>query len=193
MKGDIKLKEQNRKGSTKTIVLTGMFAAVLAILSQISIPMPSGVPVTLQTFAAALTGCVLGWKLGTASILVYLLLGGMGAPVFAGFRGGVGILLGKTGGFLLGFLLLGMFCGLAAAVKRKTAGIVLAAFGLVFCHLLGIFQFSVLSELPFAESALLVSVPYLIKDGISLVLAFSLGTVLKKALNASDLLKYVRA
>ena len=66
------------------IVLTGMFAAVLAALSQIQIPMPSGVPVTLQTFAVALTGYVLGWQYGLASTAIYILLGAIGLPVFAG-------------------------------------------------------------------------------------------------------------
>ena len=60
------------------IVLTGMFAAVLAALSQVQIPMPSGVPVTLQTFAVALTGYVLGWKYGLASTAIYTLLGAIG-------------------------------------------------------------------------------------------------------------------
>lgn len=186
------MKNQNQRGSTKTIVLTGMFAAVLAILSQISIPMPSGVPVTLQTFGAALTGCVLGWKMGAVSVLVYLLIGGMGAPVFSSFTGGAGILLGKTGGFLFGFVLMALFCGLAAAVKQKAVGGVLAVLGLAFCHLLGILQFSILSELSFAQSAALVSLPYLVKDAVSLALAFSAGAVLKKALRAANILGCAR-
>ena len=71
---------QSKKISTKTIVMTGMMTAVLAVLSQIQIPMPSGVPVTTQTFGVALCACVLGWKMGTASVAVYLLLGGSGVP-----------------------------------------------------------------------------------------------------------------
>lgn len=57
------------------------------VLSQIQIPMPSGVPVTMQTFGVALCACVLGWKMGTASVAVYLLLGSFGVPVFAGLSG----------------------------------------------------------------------------------------------------------
>ena len=63
-----------RKLTTKTIVITGMFAAVIgAVLAQIAIPMPSGVPITLQTFAIALTGAVLGARLGTAATGIYIL------------------------------------------------------------------------------------------------------------------------
>ena len=75
---------------SKTIVLTGMMAAILAVLSQISIPLPSGVPITMQTFAVALAGFTLGIWQGSASVLIYLLLGLIGVPVFAGFSGGPG-------------------------------------------------------------------------------------------------------
>ena len=70
------------------MVQIAMFTAVVAVLSQIAIPMPSGVPVTLQTLAVALCGYVLGSKKGAVSLLVYALLGAVGAPVFANFKGG---------------------------------------------------------------------------------------------------------
>ena len=82
----------------------GLFAAVLVVLSQLSIPLPGGVPVTLQTFAVALTAYVLKWKKGALSVLVFLALGAVGVPVFHNFTGGFGMLIGVTGGFLWGFL-----------------------------------------------------------------------------------------
>lgn len=75
-----------QKISTKTIVMTGMMTAVLAVLSQIQIPMPSGVPVTMQTFGVALCACVLGWKMGTASVAVYLLLAALACLYLRVFR-----------------------------------------------------------------------------------------------------------
>ena len=108
-----------KKTNTKTIVMIGMFAAVLAVLSQISIPMPSGVPVTLQTFAVALTGFILGWKYGAISVGIYILLGTVGVPVFSNFSGGLGALFGKTGGFIWGFLFLAGFCGVSHITKKK--------------------------------------------------------------------------
>ena len=87
-------------------------AAVMAVLSQISIPLPTGVPVTLQTFAVALCGYVLGVGMGGSALAVYLALGAVGLPVFAGFSGGVGSFLGVTGGFLWGFFLMSLLCGL---------------------------------------------------------------------------------
>lgn len=95
------------------MVMTGMCAALLAVLSQIQLPMPSGVPVTLQTFAAALSGYVLEMKFGAVATLVYILLGAAGLPVFAGFTGGVGIIAGAAGGFIWGFPVLAALCGWA--------------------------------------------------------------------------------
>ena len=90
------------KLTTKQIVLTGMMTAVLAVLSIVTIPLPTGVPVTLQTFAMAFCGYVLGWKLGGASSALYLILGAIGVPVYAGMSGGFGALLGPAGGFRCG-------------------------------------------------------------------------------------------
>lgn len=75
--------------SVKSMVMVGMFAAFLAVMSQISLPMPTGVPITIQVFAVALVGVVLGWKLGLAAVVVYILIGAVGAPVFANFQGGI--------------------------------------------------------------------------------------------------------
>ena len=69
---------------------------------------PTTVPFTLQTCAVFLAVGVLGGKRGTLSILIYLLLGAIGVPVFAGFTGGIGIVLGTTGGYIIGFLFSGL-------------------------------------------------------------------------------------
>ena len=170
-------------------MITGMFAAVIAVLAQVALPMPSGVPVTLQTFAIALTGVVLGAKLGMAAAGVYILLGAVGVPVFSGFAGGLGILFGKSGGFIWGFLFLALLCGLGCQIKNKVVGWGLGIVGLAVCHLLGIFQFMVLMKMGFAESALLVSVPFLIKDVVSVAFAFVLGLQIRKQLFRADILQ----
>lgn len=185
--------EQKKRISTKSMIMVGMFTAVLAVLSQIAIPMPSGVPVTLQTFAVALTGTVLGWKLGAAAALIYLLLGAVGVPVFSQMSGELGILLGKTGGFIFGFIFMALLCGLGAAQKKKALTGVFGAAGLLVCHILGVLQFMFLTQMPFWESALLVSVPYLLKDAISVILAFVLGEILRRALNAANVLTYEKS
>ena len=90
-------KEEKMKISTKTIVTVGMFTAVLAVLSILQIPMPTGVPITLQTFAMALCGYVLGWQSGVAAPLLYIVLGTVGVPIFEGMSAGPGVLFGYTG------------------------------------------------------------------------------------------------
>ena len=99
-------------------IYAGLFAAVLAVLSQLAIPIPGAVPLTLQTFGVALCAYVLGWKLGTLAYLVYFLLGLAGVPVFSNFTGGIGKLFGTTGGFLIGFFLLSVGCGLFSHYRR---------------------------------------------------------------------------
>lgn len=160
------------KSKIQKLVLTGVFAALLAVLSQVSIPMPSGVPVTLQTFAVALCAYVLGWKLGTLAVAVYLALGAVGLPVFAGFSGGFGTFLHVTGGFLWGFLLMALLCGLGAQTGKSVLALLLGALGLAVCHFCGVLQYAVVASAPFLESFLLVSAPYLLKDVISLALAY---------------------
>ena len=77
--------------NVRDMTVMAVFAAALAVMSQISIPMPSGVPITLQTFALALIGYSLGAKRGAMAVLVYLLLGAVGVPVFANFHGGAAV------------------------------------------------------------------------------------------------------
>lgn len=181
-------REAGEKIATKEIVCVGMFAAVLAILSQISIPMPSGLPITLQTFAVALTGVVLAWKLGAVSTAVYILLGAIGVPVFSEFSGGIHILVGFTGGFLWGFIPLVLLCGIGILMQNKVFGMFLGIVGLAGCHLLGTLQFMAVMEMGFRESFLLASAPYLMKDVVSVILAFVVGSQIRARLMKANLL-----
>lgn len=168
-----------RKIKTLDIVLVGVFAAILAILSQISIPLPIGVPITLQTFAVALCGYFLGWKKGFAAVLVYILLAAAGVPVLAGFCGGFSYILGLTGGFIYGFLFMAVLCGLP--LKHKALKIAAGWVGLLLCHLCGILQYSLIAGEGFVNSFLLVSAPFLIKDIASVTVAFFCAAGITKA------------
>lgn len=172
-----------------SMVQIALFAAVLAVLSQISIPLPSGVPVTLQTFAVALAAYTLGWKRGTCSVAVFLALGAVGVPVFAGFTGGVGKFVGVTGGYLWGFLPMAALCGLGMAAwqkaptaKNRIFCVLLSLAGLAGCHLPGVVQFALVSGSSPLHAFLVASAPYLIKDGASLILAFLLALAIRSAL-----------
>lgn len=170
----------NNKLSTKELATAAVFTAVTVILAQLSIPMPSGVPITFQTFAIALCGYALGAKLSFISLITYILLGAAGAPVFSNFRGGIGMLAGYSGGFLFGFFPFALLCGLAV---RKKVYLALASglLGLVLCHTLGTLQYSLLASRPLIDSFLLVSLPYLVKDVASVIAAYYVAAVLRRA------------
>ncbi len=100
------------KLSTAELCEIAVFTAIISVVSQISIPMPAGVPLTLQTLIVPLSGIILGRKKGTYATLLYLLAGAIGVPVFAGFGAGLGKLVGITGGFLISFPVLSYTAGL---------------------------------------------------------------------------------
>ena len=156
------------KTTTKTITVTALFAIIIAVCSWISFPIAS-VPMTLQTFAVALTGYVLGYKRGTVCTLIYLIMGAIGIPVFSSFRGGFQVLLSPSGGFLFGFLALAFLCGLNT--KSTRASILLGLLGLVICHILGIAQLSVVTSVSPVAAFLSASLPFILKDAVSIILA----------------------
>lgn len=179
-----------RKDTTKNLVITGMAAAVLAIMSQIAIPMPSGVPVTLQTFAVALMGVVLLSRQAASAVVVYVLIGAVGLPVFANMNAGMAAIAGKTGGFIWGFIFLALFCGAGSTFSPKILGIFTGIFGLIICHFLGITQFSLLSGMGMKESFIFVSFPYLLKDILSVIIAYVVGWQVRKLLLKASVLTH---
>lgn len=175
------------KNRVQKTVMTGVCAALLAVLSQISIPLPTGVPVTLQTFAVALCGYILGPLYGLLSVLVYLALGAVGLPVFAGFSGGVGAFASMSGGFMWGFLPMAFLCGLGARMHNRILGILSGLGGLALCHVCGVVQFAILTASGFFPAALAVSVPYLIKDILSVALAYGAAAAVLISLKRANL------
>ena len=111
-----------KKGfSLRDMVLCALFAAILAVSAWLTVP--GEVPFTLQTFGVFAALGLLGGKRGTIAIALYLVLGAVGLPVFSGFRGGFGVLLGTTGGYIFGFLLSGLlYWALTALLGNKAVG-----------------------------------------------------------------------
>lgn len=162
----------------------GLFTAILAVCAWISVPFGDSV-ITLQTFGIFLTLGLLGGKRGSLTVLVYLLLGAVGVPVFSGFRGGLGALLGTTGGYIFGFMLTAL-CYWLLTARKDTPSIRLAAMilGLLLCYICGTCWY--LTRYLNAAAASLGAVllkcvlPYLIPDGIKLALAWVLTKRLKR-------------
>ncbi len=162
------------------VVFSALFAAVLCIVSQIAIPTPFGIPFTLQTFAVALCGYLLSVSCSVSVVMVYITLGVIGLPVFSHFRGGAQLLFSSTGGFLIGFLILAAACSFTEKLPKDILKIASGLIGLIVCHLIGITVFSLVSNSPFFEAALVSSLPFLIKDIVSVITAFYIAKKLKK-------------
>lgn len=160
------------------LIFTLLIASfVIALSSQISIPLPNGVPMTLQTFSVALVGFLLYKNnRGLKSIIAYLFLGLIGMPVFAQGKGGLISIIGLTGGFLFGFLFLVYFCQKSKFCKSFWTKILFALFGLFLLHLCGVLQYSILTGMNFINASLLVSIPFLLKDSLSVLLALLISS-----------------
>ena len=167
---------------TKDLAITALCAAIIAVCAQISIPLPNMVPITLQTLAVAFCGYLLAPKFAALAITVYLLLGAVGVPVFSSFRGGFHMLTGPTGGFLIGFVPMILLCSLS---RKKIPAFLLGVLGLAVCHLAGTVQYMLLMHIPFPAALLKVSVPFLAKDVLSVLVALMLAARLRPLLAGS--------
>lgn len=172
----------------KNLTATALMTAVVTVISLISLPNAvTGVAITLQVFAVAFSGYLLGVKRGLLAVLSYIIIGLIGVPVFSGFRGGFDAIVGLTGGFIIGFLPLALFCGLSNYKNKIWYSILFGVIGLIVCHIFGVVQYSVYSKSGILSSAVLVSFPYLIKDLVLLLGAYFSAKVVKKALKRAKI------
>lgn len=180
-----------KRSNIKELTIIGLCAALMAVISQISIPLPSGVPITLQPFAVVLISVILEKKLGSLSILTFILIGTIGMPVFANFQSGFSALLGPTGGFLSGFLLMAFTIGAFARSKNKTLIFIGAYLGLFFDYIIGILQLSWVLNLSIPEALVIGCYPYILKDLVLTAVAVIIALRIKPSLN-KELSKVIR-
>lgn len=169
----------------RTMAQCALFSALMCICAWISVPLPD-IAFTLQTFGLFLSLELLGGKKGSIVCLVYLLLGAVGLPVFSGFRGGLGVLLGATGGYIMGFLAAALVYWGVTGLLGKRLAVRLAALllGLLACYSFGTGWFLAVylqSGSTMGLGAVLAKcvLPYLIPDGIKMALALVLTEKLK--------------
>ena len=161
--------------NVRKMVLASLFAALTAVCSWISLPVPP-VYITLQTMALLLSLGTLGGKWGSVSIALYLTLGLVGLPVFAGFRGGAGALLDATGGFLWGFLASGLVYWILEKLGKLPAMIC----ALAVCYLCGCLWFQIYANVGMGKAFLICALPYLLPDGVKLWLAYRVSAQLAR-------------
>ena len=177
------------------MTLTGLMAAVLCVLGPVSLVIGvSPVPISLGTLAVCLAAAVLGPRLGTLSCLLYLLLGLAGLPVFTGYTGGAGKLMGPTGGYLIGYLPLALTAGFAAARpgrggwRRQAAAAAGMALGTLVLCLVGTLWLAYGSGMGFYEALWAGVIPFIPGDLVKMAAAALLGTTLRARLIRAGLL-----
>lgn len=164
---------------------TALMAAFTAVAAQITIPLEP-VPFTLQVLAVVLTGLLLGPRYGALAMAIYVLVGAIGVPVFAGFRGGLGIVFGDTGGYLLAYPLAAAVAGLAAgtvanSTRRRglVAGLLWGTVALAVIYALGATWLAFLANLSLRAAlaaGVLPFVPFdLIKVGLATLVAVAVA------------------
>ena len=169
----------------RKLALCAIFSALLCVSAWIAIPL-GALSITAQTFALFLCLYLLGGKYATVSVWVYLALGAVGLPVFSGFQGGFGILLGPTGGYLFGFALAAMVYWLLTTLLGTSTHICILSMilGLLLCYTLGslwYLQFYAGKHTLSLGAVFLQCVaPYLLPDALKLYLACTLGAKLRR-------------
>lgn len=185
------------------MVLIALFAAIMAVSAWISIPI-GDIPITLQTFGVFICFLIIGGRNGALSVLVYILLGAVGAPVFAGFTGGLGKLTGPTGGYIIGFLFSALFLwlmevladvtGLSRAFKKfvwlKYIYLVIAlVIALIVCYAFGtvwfiqVFATQKGVSMSVGKALTLCVTPYVVFDLIKIAVALIISVPVNKAIS----------
>ncbi len=167
--------------STKTLemIYIALFAVIIAICSWISIPF--AVPFTLQTFAIFAAVGLLGGKRGSFAVIVWMLLGAIGVPVYAGFSSGLGSLFGSTGGYILGFLLIGVIYMIITKILGTSTIVMVISMliGLIACYTFGTIWFVMVytktsGAIGIATTLSWCVLPFVIPDLIKMALAIVL-------------------
>ena len=173
------------KSKAYDLVLIALFAALMALCAWVTVPY--AVPFTMQTFGVFLALLLLGGKRGTICMAVYLLLGAVGLPVFSGFRGGVGALVGSTGGYLVGFIVSALLMWALSGFARKSRWTLAAsmALSLAACYAFGTAWFVIVSvragkAMTVGAALSMCVLPYIVPDAVKLWLACVLARRLKK-------------
>lgn len=180
-----KLSEKYKSNSRTTdIVFIALFVAVMVVCSQIIIPFGQ-VPFTLQTLAVLLSAGLLGSKRAGCSVLVYILLGAVGLPVFSGFSGGLGFLLGPTGGYITGFLFTALVVGIITEKLGKNIWVLVLAMtlGILICYTFGTAWFCIIMKKDIVYGLILCVAPYIIPDTLKIIISIFMVRRLHKAIN----------
>lgn len=177
---------------TKDLTLTAIFAALTAVFAQLIIPLPfTPVPFSMGVFAVYLTGVILPKSYALYAQLVYILLGVIGLPVFGGFSGGIGVIAGATGGYIITYPLMAFLVALIPQLFGKK-NIATLAVGMVcalaVCYIGGSLWYCAVAKISWAKSIAYTVLPFLPFDLVKIAICAPFGFALNKALGKAKLL-----
>lgn len=172
------------------MTIIALFSAIIGIFAQIAIPLPFGVPLTGQTLAIGLAATILGSRHSTYSTILYILLGAIGIPVFAQFTAGLGVVVGPTGGFLIGFIPTVYIIGLYLEKTSFTFlhALIANMIGMFITLFFGTFWLKVSAQLTWTAAFIGGFVPFIVGGIIKAFLAAWIGIIVRKRLVSAKLL-----
>lgn len=169
------------KLKTRELTFIALAAALMAVFSQIALPIGS-VPMTVQIFAVVLIGAVLDKKSATIAMVVFVLLGAIGIPVFANFKGGLSAILGATGGYLYGFILTAFVVAYLKEYNNKILLYVGTSLAVILTEFIGTLQLKVVLSLTMPQALAAGFIPFVLKDVVLGIVALFVGELLTKKL-----------
>jgi biotin transport system substrate-specific component len=178
-----------RDQKLRMLIFSAMFAAITGILAQVEIPLPL-VPISGQTLAVGLAATILGSRFGATAMLVYAIIGAVGVPVFAGFAGGAHILLGKTGGYIFGFIITAYITGLILERTKFNLfwAMIANLIGMVITLACGAVQLKYVLDLTWQDAWLFGVYPFILGGIVKAFLASWIGIKVRERLITANLL-----
>ena len=179
----------NEQLKLRSMIITALFAAIIGVMAQLTIPLPL-VPITGQTLAIGLAATILGSRYGTISVLLYLVIGAAGVPIFAEFSGGISKLFGPTGGYLVGFIPASFLIGYYMEKTSYTFmnAMIANTIGMIITLIFGTTWLKIAAELSWAAAIASGLTPFVVVGLIKAALASWIGIVVRKRLVTAKLL-----
>jgi len=174
---------REKRTKTYNIIVCGLMAAVLCVLAPLAIP--TTIPITLATFIIFIITYILDYKYAFVSCLIYILLGIVGMPVFSGYQGGIGKIIGPTGGYIVGYLLLVLISGYINNKCKSNRLIQMIGMmtGLGVCYALGTLWFAYQQKVSIYGAMTVCVFPFIIGDVLKIAGALAVGNILRKRID----------
>ncbi|NLI90223.1 MAG: biotin transporter BioY [Epulopiscium sp.] len=164
----------------KDLILASIFSSLMCIFTLVHLPLPTPVPFTLQFFGVAITGGLLGGTLGAISMIIYIMLGVIGLPVFSGMKGGIQVLVGPTGGYIIGFIMSTFITGyllhnfvykISNNKLKFISTFLVITLGLTVSYLIGTIQLKFVMQLTYLQAISAGVLPFIALDLLKVLLA----------------------